>query len=311
MRVCSSCGRENPDDRDFCECGEYLRWDPTGVVQAVTPEVLQAAQDQAPPAGRRAARRARSSRPSRAAAAAPAAATAARRAAAGRAPRGPPGRAAGAREPRQRRRRPARPRARRSRRRAAAAAAGGRSRRAAAGDARAARAPPPAGRAGAARRARSRPRSRCACPEGEQGQPGETLDAGRRAGRPRPRARARAQPERDRRQLRAVSARTAGRLVVDLPEHRLPRAVRHQRHLRAGGGDPPPPAAHARGRGADLGARGRRRVEGLQQAGRRGAAAARDPPVRGVQDQALARARVRPQEGATSTSRSTTRPTAR
>ena len=49
MRVCSSCGRENPDDRDFCECGEYLRWDPTGVVQAVTPEVLQAAQDQAPP----------------------------------------------------------------------------------------------------------------------------------------------------------------------------------------------------------------------------------------------------------------------
>jgi beta-lactam-binding protein with PASTA domain len=47
MRVCASCGRENPDDRDFCECGEYLRWDPTGVVQAVTPEVLQAAQQQA------------------------------------------------------------------------------------------------------------------------------------------------------------------------------------------------------------------------------------------------------------------------
>ena len=35
MRVCSSCGRENPDDRDFCDCGEYLRWDPTGVVHAV------------------------------------------------------------------------------------------------------------------------------------------------------------------------------------------------------------------------------------------------------------------------------------
>ncbi len=50
MRVCSSCGRENPADRDFCECGEYLRWDPTGVVQAVTPEVLQAAQQEAPPA---------------------------------------------------------------------------------------------------------------------------------------------------------------------------------------------------------------------------------------------------------------------
>jgi beta-lactam-binding protein with PASTA domain len=50
MRVCSACSRENPDDRDFCECGEYLRWDPTGVVQAITPDVLQAAQDQAPPA---------------------------------------------------------------------------------------------------------------------------------------------------------------------------------------------------------------------------------------------------------------------
>jgi beta-lactam-binding protein with PASTA domain len=50
MRVCSSCGRENPADRDFCECGEYLRWDPTGVVQAVTPEVLQAELEQAQPA---------------------------------------------------------------------------------------------------------------------------------------------------------------------------------------------------------------------------------------------------------------------
>jgi beta-lactam-binding protein with PASTA domain len=50
MRVCSSCGRENPADRDFCECGEYLRWDPTGVVQAITPEVLQAAEQEGPPA---------------------------------------------------------------------------------------------------------------------------------------------------------------------------------------------------------------------------------------------------------------------
>jgi beta-lactam-binding protein with PASTA domain len=50
MRICASCGRENPDDRDFCECGEYLRWDPTGVVQAVTPEMLQGAQEAAPPA---------------------------------------------------------------------------------------------------------------------------------------------------------------------------------------------------------------------------------------------------------------------
>ena len=35
MRVCSSCGRENPDDADFCVCGEYLRWEPTGQVRAV------------------------------------------------------------------------------------------------------------------------------------------------------------------------------------------------------------------------------------------------------------------------------------
>ena len=68
MRVCSSCGRENPDDRDFCECGEYLRWDPTGVVQAITPEVLQAAQQerrQAPGADAPAPRRPGRRRPSR------------------------------------------------------------------------------------------------------------------------------------------------------------------------------------------------------------------------------------------------------
>src|SRR5262245_28502244 len=47
MRTCQSCGLENPDDRDFCDCGEYLRWDPTGFMQAVTPE---AAAEAAPPA---------------------------------------------------------------------------------------------------------------------------------------------------------------------------------------------------------------------------------------------------------------------
>ena len=35
MRVCRSCGRENPDESDFCSCGEYLRWEPTSHVQAV------------------------------------------------------------------------------------------------------------------------------------------------------------------------------------------------------------------------------------------------------------------------------------
>src|SRR5918912_3937732 len=53
MRTGQSCGRENPPDQDFCQCGEYLRWDPTGVVQAVTPEVLKQhaaeAETEAPP----------------------------------------------------------------------------------------------------------------------------------------------------------------------------------------------------------------------------------------------------------------------
>ncbi|MEA2312006.1 MAG: hypothetical protein QOE28_1974 [Solirubrobacteraceae bacterium] len=47
MRTCQSCGLQNPPDRDFCECGEYLRWEPTGYVQAITPEMAQAAVEQA------------------------------------------------------------------------------------------------------------------------------------------------------------------------------------------------------------------------------------------------------------------------
>src|ERR687893_1853143 len=50
MRTCQSCGLENPPDRDFCECGEYLRWEPTGYVQAITPEMAaQAAAEAAAP----------------------------------------------------------------------------------------------------------------------------------------------------------------------------------------------------------------------------------------------------------------------
>src|SRR5450755_2740404 len=37
MRICPSCGRENGDNRDFCECGEYLRWEPTQHVATVKP----------------------------------------------------------------------------------------------------------------------------------------------------------------------------------------------------------------------------------------------------------------------------------
>jgi beta-lactam-binding protein with PASTA domain len=49
MRICQSCGRENPNERDFCECGEYLRWEPTGIVEAVTPEMAEAALEAASP----------------------------------------------------------------------------------------------------------------------------------------------------------------------------------------------------------------------------------------------------------------------
>jgi len=50
MTTCQSCGKENPPDRDFCSCGEYLRWEPTGFVQAITPEMAaEAAAQSAPP----------------------------------------------------------------------------------------------------------------------------------------------------------------------------------------------------------------------------------------------------------------------
>src|SRR3954453_19500324 len=35
MRICDACGRENPDEADFCQCGEYLRWEPTGAAPAL------------------------------------------------------------------------------------------------------------------------------------------------------------------------------------------------------------------------------------------------------------------------------------
>src|ERR1700760_1358280 len=47
MRTCQSCGKENPDDQDFCSCGEYLRWEPTGYMQAVTPELAAQARGEA------------------------------------------------------------------------------------------------------------------------------------------------------------------------------------------------------------------------------------------------------------------------
>ena len=44
MRVCRSCGRENPDESDFCTCGEYLRWEPTNFLPSVAATDAEAAQ---------------------------------------------------------------------------------------------------------------------------------------------------------------------------------------------------------------------------------------------------------------------------
>ncbi|MGZ4233289.1 MAG: hypothetical protein ACXVVQ_17920, partial [Solirubrobacteraceae bacterium] len=38
MKLCPRCATENADGTDFCVvCGEYLRWEPTRAVQALTP----------------------------------------------------------------------------------------------------------------------------------------------------------------------------------------------------------------------------------------------------------------------------------
>ena len=48
MRACPSCGHANADDADFCaSCGEYVRWENTQVVSAVTPAVEK---EEPPPA---------------------------------------------------------------------------------------------------------------------------------------------------------------------------------------------------------------------------------------------------------------------
>ena len=51
MRTCPSCGRENPDGQDFCECGEYLRWEPTGYMDAVTADQAAATAPPTPAEG--------------------------------------------------------------------------------------------------------------------------------------------------------------------------------------------------------------------------------------------------------------------
>ncbi len=266
MRTCQSCGKQNPPDRDFCDCGEYLRWEPTGFVDAVTPEMAAAA----------ATRRRRP--PPDAAPAQPAAS-----------PRSPPPPPAAAR----RRRRGPQPPAP-----AAAPPNGGQPamRTQVQGAVPAPAAPPPVpepqepaeadsgvdhaepARRGVGARARS-------LAVGVH--PGDRT----RVQRPDP------QPVADRRQLPDPRRGPARGVVLRPARHGLPGALRHRRDLRAADRDPLPPAARRRGRGADLGARGRRALQGPGAHRRHRAAAARHPAVHRPRHQGQARARVGPAQG--------------
>ena len=61
---CPTCGRPNADGKDFCDCGEYLRWDPTGVF-AIPAQAAGVAAPATPAPSRRRTPRARHRRPSR------------------------------------------------------------------------------------------------------------------------------------------------------------------------------------------------------------------------------------------------------
>jgi beta-lactam-binding protein with PASTA domain len=50
MRTCPNCGRENANDVDFCQCGAYLRWEPTNYqMPAVTPQTAEPEAPAPPP----------------------------------------------------------------------------------------------------------------------------------------------------------------------------------------------------------------------------------------------------------------------
>ena len=279
MRTCQSCGKENPNDRDFCSCGEYLRWEPTGFVQAVTPEMAaEAAAQAAPPPPPDPTPAPPPPTPSRRASPARRPAAAAR---AGRRQR-PPGRRRHAPTPPapvpptanslpviQRVQPPAQP----AQPPIAQTLVRG--------------AVPPASQAG--RRAAERAGDDRPAPARRR--PGQGPDAAprRRARAARDGAGAGAQPERHRRQLRPARGRHAAGLVVDLPRHGLPRPLRLRRHVRAGGRDPPAPAARPRGRGARVGPARGRRLQGAEHRRRAGAAGAAHPAVhRDVHDPAPA-----------------------
>ena len=233
MRICPSCGRENPDEADFCECGEYLRWEPTNVVRAVAHRRRRGL---SPIATRRST--GRFARPRRG----------------GHAPD---------------RRRDGRPeRHTRARRR--------RGERAAAAGTRGAHAAPARWRRRVERAHRGRGRT------------------GRSGHDPR----ADPQPVRRGRQLRPQRSRAARGLVDGDPGHRVPRSLRDERDLRAGGRDPPASAARARGAGAGVAVRGCGSVARARRPGRHRAGERRDPPVLRDRHRATSGAPIRAAQGA-------------
>ena len=232
---CPSCGRQNPDDRDFCECGEYLRWEPTGFMPSVDARRRRRAGAAAPrappapprrrrrPAGRRRHRRLR--RPRRAARRPPAAGR--RPAAPATAPAGRGGRAAAAR-----RAPPPPPR----------------------------RAPPPPPPSTPSAPPPRRARAPSAAPQlasitpapARRRAPAPRRDASPSASTPasaRACSRSCATPAGSSTTTRSTSHGIPDEWYTVLPEPGLPRPLRLGRRLRAGGRDPPAPAALAGGRG--------------------------------------------------------------
>ena len=295
MRTCQSCGKENPPDQDFCSCGEYLRWEPTGFVQAITPEMAaEAAAQAAPP------------KPPEPAPTTPPDARVT--------PAAPPAPAPGN----------GNGHARRGAARAARAPGSAPAdRHVAAGhrpaDALVVARAAAAGREDAGPRRRARPPAQPQSPPAEPNEPativlrlpegdpakGETLH---QAVEPGQRERVLALIRNQSGIVDNYDLRVEGMprgLVVDLPRHGLPRPVRLRRHVRAGGRDPPAPAARPGGRGAGVGPDDRRGLQGDAHGRGVGAAGAAHPALHRDRDDAAPAAQEGPPQGRPSTSRST------
>ena len=249
MRTCQSCGKENPADQDFCSCGEYLRWEPTGLHAGDHPGDGRRGQatpsPRPPPPLRR--RPVTPAAPVAPETPATATATATAQPAAPPPPPPPP---------------PPRTRSLAARRAGAAAAPVPESRPVAKTMVRGA---VPAAAAVAGRRATTSAEPATIVLRAARRRAGQGRGARTTPSSPARRERvlrAGPQPERDRRQLRPARRGHAGGLVVDPPRHGLPGAVRLGRDLRAGGRGPPAPAAHPDRRGARVGAEGRRGLQG-------------------------------------------------